>query len=132
VTTPKPVSEADKRAFRSRWRNLFGKLYRRKETVAFLSGAEVKIERLGQTSRELEFSESSRLVRDFLCAGFGVPKALVTPEDAEPGRDKGSDRSAPAADRLAAGLPGVRHDQRAAAAGVRAGLPAGARQPDSH
>jgi HK97 family phage portal protein len=82
VTTPKPVSESDKRAFRSRWRNLFGKLYRRKETVAFLSGAEVKIERLGQTSRELEFSESSRLVRDFLCAGFGVPKALVTPEDA--------------------------------------------------
>jgi len=82
VTTPKPVSEADKRAFRSRWRNLFGQLYRRKETVAFLSGAEVKIERLGQTSRELEFSESSRLVRDFLCAGFGVPKALVTPEDA--------------------------------------------------
>lgn len=81
VVTPHPVSEGDKRAFRSRWRRLFGKLFDREETVAFLSG-DVRLERLGQTSRELEFSESSRLVRDFLAAGFGVPKALLTPEDA--------------------------------------------------
>lgn len=81
VVTPHPVSEQDKRAFRSRWRKLFGALWKRAESVAFLTG-DMRLERLGQTSRELEFSESSRLVRDFLCAGFGVPKALLTPEDA--------------------------------------------------
>ena len=81
VVTPHPVSEPDKRAFRAGWRKMFGQLFRRQETVAFLTG-DVKLERLGDAPKELEFSESSRLVRDFLCAGFGVPKALITPEDA--------------------------------------------------
>lgn len=81
VTTDKPQSESDKRAFRKRWSQLFGRLFRRAETVAFLTG-DAKLERLTQSNRELEFSESSRLVRDFIAAGFGVPKALLTPEDA--------------------------------------------------
>lgn len=81
VTSERPQTEAEKRTFRTRWRQLFGRLYKRRESVAFLSG-DAKLERLSQSNKELEFSESSRLVRDFICAGFGVPKALVTPEDA--------------------------------------------------
>lgn len=81
VTGADGMTEDDKRAFRGRWRTLFGRLFRRQESVAFMSG-NAKLERITQTNRELEFSESSRLVRDFVAAGFGVPKALLTPEDA--------------------------------------------------
>jgi HK97 family phage portal protein len=74
------MTEDDKRSFRTRWRTLFGRLLGQRETVAFMSGT-ARIERLTQTNRELEFSESARQVRDFVAAGFGVPKALLTTED---------------------------------------------------
>jgi HK97 family phage portal protein len=81
VTGSDGMTEDDKRAFRSRWRTLFGRLFKRQESVAFMTG-NASLERLTQSNRELEFTESSRLVRDFVAAGFGVPKALLTPEDA--------------------------------------------------
>jgi HK97 family phage portal protein len=74
------MTEDDKRSFRTRWRTLFGRLMGQRETVAFMSGT-ARIERLTQTNRELEFNESAKQVRDFVAAGFGVPKALLTTED---------------------------------------------------
>lgn len=81
VTEADGITEPEKRAFRSAWRALFGRLASpMRESVAFMTRG--KLEKLTQSNRELEFSESSRLVRDFTAAGFGVPKALLTPEDA--------------------------------------------------
>jgi len=80
VTDVEGMSEPEKRAFRTQWKALFGRMFNRSETIAFMTRG--KLEKLTQTNRELEFTESSRLVRDFVAAGFGVPKALLTPEDA--------------------------------------------------
>jgi HK97 family phage portal protein len=76
VTTASPLDEPQKRAFRRQWREMFGRLFRRRENVAFLEG-EGKLERLGQTQRELEFGASEDRKRDQVANAFGVPKSIV-------------------------------------------------------
>ena len=80
VTGADGMTEDDRRAFRSRWGTLFGRLWKRQETVAFMSGG-ASLEKLSQTNRELEFTQSSNQVRDFIASGFGVPKPLLATDD---------------------------------------------------
>ena len=80
IKTKADLDQGQKRAFRKDWRRMFGKLWRRQENIAFMGG-EGEIERLGQTNKELEFTQSSDQIRDYIGQAFGVPKALLTTDD---------------------------------------------------
>ena len=80
IKTKHEMKPDQKRSFRQEWRRLFGRLWNRKESVAFLSG-ESEIERLGQTNRELEFGDSEDRKRDQIGQAFGIPKAILTTDD---------------------------------------------------
>jgi HK97 family phage portal protein len=65
-----------KRAFRSEFRSLFGRLSRRREHAALVDG-DVQIDKLNQTNRELEFTQSEISKRDQVCAALDVPVSFV-------------------------------------------------------
>jgi HK97 family phage portal protein len=79
ITTEGAMSDTQKRAFRRDWRRMFGSMFRRRESIGFLSNA--KYERISQTNRELEFTQSMQILRDFVGQAFGVPKPLLTADD---------------------------------------------------
>jgi len=81
VKSKRPISENEKRSFRRQFREAFGRLFGKRETVGFVAGEDVEFERLTQTNRELEFSESQNQIRDMIGQAFGVPKPLLTADD---------------------------------------------------
>ena len=80
VKTKQELDAAQKRSFRSSFRRMFGRLRKRQENVAFVSG-EGEIEKFGQTNKELEFAQSANDSRDRIGQAFGVNKALLTTDD---------------------------------------------------
>jgi len=81
VTTPAPLGDDAKRAFRVDWRRLFGRARNREENVAFIGGKDVKVETFAHTPKEMEYKDSRALIRDELCAASGVPKSYLTTDD---------------------------------------------------
>jgi HK97 family phage portal protein len=69
-----------KREFRSAWTRMFGTLFRRMHSVAIADG-KGKLERLGDSPRDLQFGESEDRKRDQIGQAFGVPKSLLTTDD---------------------------------------------------
>lgn len=81
VNTEHPMDQPQKQAWRTEWRKLFGRLRNREESVAFMSGKNAKLERLGDSPKELEFGASEDRKRDQVGQAFGVPKAMLTTDD---------------------------------------------------
>lgn len=81
VKSNRDLGENQKRAFRREWRKLFGRLFKRTETVGFIGGEGVDLTRLTDSPRELEFTESQNQIRDMIGQAFGVPKPLLTADD---------------------------------------------------
>ena len=74
------ISAEQKRAFRSEFRRLFGRMVGRKETIAVLSG-DAKLEPLQRPPRELQSVEHEKSMLDNIAIAFGVPKSLLTSDD---------------------------------------------------
>lgn len=74
------ISTEQKRAFRSEFRKLFGRMVGRKETIAILSG-EAELKPLQRPPRELQSVEHERITLDNIAIAFGVPKSLLTSDD---------------------------------------------------
>ena len=80
VTAKNGMSVEQRKAFRSDWRKMFGRLFNRKENVAILSG-DGAITALGRAPKELESVEQDAALRDKIAVAFGVPKSLITSDD---------------------------------------------------
>lgn len=74
--------EKQKTAFLSGWRSLFGRSYRRSESVAFLGGnPRPELQRLNDTPKEMEFKDSQAQMRDMIGQAFGVPGSMLAQND---------------------------------------------------
>jgi len=74
------IGKEQKRAFRSEFRRLFGRMVNRKETVAILSG-DADLKPLQRPPRELQSVEHEQQMVTNLAMAFGVPKSLLTSDD---------------------------------------------------
>ena len=74
------IGKEQKRAFRSEFRRLFGRMVNRKETVAILSG-DADLKPLQRPPRELQSVEHEQQMTTNLAIAFGVPKSLLTSDD---------------------------------------------------
>lgn len=68
-----------KRTFRQNWRNLFGRMFTRREHVAIING-DVEATQISDSPKELDYTNSELSKRDELLAAFGVPRAFVDTE----------------------------------------------------
>lgn len=76
ITDESGMKESQKREFKRSWQSQFGKLWGRgRQAIAVLSG-KLKVEKLGQSNRELEFNKSEEAKRDQIAAASGVPVAF--------------------------------------------------------
>ena len=82
VVSEGTMEPKEKEAFRSEWRRMFGRAWRRIESVIMLTGKpKAELQRLNDSPKELEFNESSGQVRDMIGQAYGVPKSLLTTDD---------------------------------------------------
>ncbi len=67
----------------SEWRRKFGDLRRRVANLMFFHATDPNdsIDRLSETNRELQFTDSKKDARDELISAFGVSKAMITADD---------------------------------------------------
>ena len=76
------ASDPQKRQMRTEWTRLFGRMFRRVSSLAFLHGKpKPELLRLNDTPRDLEYSQGEAAKRDMIGQAFGVPKSILTTDD---------------------------------------------------
>lgn len=78
-----PMNRVQKNEMLSEWRRMFGDLRRRIANLMFFQATDSNdsINRLSETNRELQFTDSKKDARDELISAFGVSKAMITSDD---------------------------------------------------
>lgn len=76
IFTEGRMLERDKEDFKRAWRDKFRGL-ERSHKMGILSGKDVRIEKLTQTMRDMEFNKLTEVATNQILAAFGVPKHII-------------------------------------------------------
>jgi len=76
IFTENKMQPQDKEDFKKAWRSEFGGL-EKSHRFGILSGKDVRIEKLTQTMRDMEFGKLTEVATNQILAAFGVPKHII-------------------------------------------------------
>ena len=76
IFTENKMQPQDKKDFKKAWQSEFGGL-EKSHRFGILSGKDVRIEKLTQTMRDMEFNKLTEVATNQILAAFGVPKHII-------------------------------------------------------